>query len=160
MRELKLLATDRLGWRRSIHTGEAGMPSRTTPRGEQHSSTPCLSVGCWSPMDCAWFSNCGPHSTRHSGLPQTCSALGTPWNILGATMAPLCSCTGLVGPVPKVRWRLSWTNHRYGWKLESPLRRDANQMNGSIPVLLVQRKCDLQNVLGRWCWLWCMSMMG
>ena len=45
--------------------------------------------------------NCAPHSARHSGLPQTCSMLDTPWNFWGATMAPLCSHTGLVGLVPK-----------------------------------------------------------
>ena len=34
-------------------------------------------------------------------------------------MTPLCSRTGLVGPVPKRRWRLSWTNHCYGRNLSS-----------------------------------------
>ena len=56
---------------------------------------------------------------QHSGLQQTCSALDTQWNILGATMTPLCSRTGLIGPVPKGRWRLSWTNRCYGWTLGS-----------------------------------------
>ena len=45
-------------------------------------------------------------------------------------MAQLCSLTGLVGPVPKGRWRLSWMNRRYGRnqgsfiriKLEMPIK--------------------------------------
>ena len=95
---------------------KAGMPFRTTSvqeysTGEQHNSTPCFPDGCWSPMYCAWISsgsrsmsqNCAPDSALHSGLPQTCSALDNPWNFLSAAMAPLCSCTGLFGPVPKGR---------------------------------------------------------
>ena len=80
-------------------------------------------------MNCAWVSsgslsisqNCAPHSARHFGLPQTCSALDTP-NFQGATMASLCSCTGLVGPVPKGRWQFSWTNRRYGRNLSLLIR--------------------------------------
>ena len=95
-------------------SGKKGIPFKTNPRGEQHSSTPCFPVGWCSPMDCSWVSsrsrstsqNCAPHSARHSGLPQTCSALDIPWNFTGATMALLFSRTGLVGPVPKGRWRL------------------------------------------------------
>ena len=56
-------------------SGKAGMPFRLTPSGELHSSTPCLPVGYWSPMDCEWVSsgsqsmseNCAPHSVWHSG---------------------------------------------------------------------------------------------
>ena len=100
---------------------------RMTVHGEQHSSTPCFPVGCWSPIDCVWVSsesrsmsqNCTPHSARHSGLPQTCSALDNLCYVWGATMAPLCSRTGLNGPVPKGRWWLSWTNYRYGRNLTS-----------------------------------------
>ena len=36
---------------------------------------------------------------------------------------------------------------------------NTNQMNGSIPVLLDQRKWALHNVLWRWCSLWCMALM-
>ena len=32
-----------------------------------------------------------------------------------------------------------------------------NLVNGSIPALLVQRKCAPHNVLWRWCWLWRMT---
>ena len=65
--------------------------------------------------------NCAAHSARHSDLPQTCSALNTPWNFRGVTMPPLCSRTGLVGPVPKGRW-FSWRNRRYGRNLGSLIR--------------------------------------
>ena len=37
-------------------------------------------------------------------------------------MTPLCSRTGLFGPVPKGRWLLSWTNRRYGRNLLSLIR--------------------------------------
>ena len=93
-------------------------PYRTTPLGEQYTSNPCFLVGCWSPIDCAWVSsgsrsmsqNCASHSARHSGLPQTCSALDrpTPWNFRGATVGRLCNRTALVGYVPKGKWRLPW----------------------------------------------------
>ena len=63
--------------------------------------------------------NCTPHSARYSGLPITCSALGTPWNFRGAKMAQLCSRTGLVGLVSKGRWRFCWANRRYGRNLGS-----------------------------------------
>ena len=63
-------------------------------------------------------------------------------------MAPLCICTGLVGPVPKGTWQISWTNRRCGWNLGSLIW--TNQMNGGILVLLVQRKCTLHNVLWKW----------
>ena len=57
-------------------------------------TTPCFSVGCWSPMDCAWVSsgslsmseNCAPYSAGHSALPQTCNELGTQWNLRGSKM--------------------------------------------------------------------------
>ena len=126
-------------------------------RGEQHSSTPCFPVGCWSPMDCTWVrsrsqsmsQNCALNSARHSGLPQTCSALGTPWNFRGATMAPLCSRTGLVGLVPKGRddflgWIVTMVKPGLAHTNQT---RNANQMNGRIPVLLIQRKCTLHIVL-------------
>ena len=61
--------------------------------------------------------NCAPHSPRHSGLQQNCCALDTPWNFWGATMALLCNCIGLVGPVAKGRRWLSWKNFRYGQNL-------------------------------------------
>ena len=64
--------------------------------------------------------NCVLHSTcrRHSGLPQTCSSLDTPWT----TMALICSRTGLTEPVSKGRWGISWTNRRYGRNLCSLIR--------------------------------------
>ena len=70
-------------------------------------------------MDCAWVSsgsrsmwqNRTPHCARHSGL-------DTPWNFWGA-MTPQYCRTGLVGPVTKGRWWLSWTNRRYGRNLVS-----------------------------------------
>ena len=108
-------------------SGKAIIPFRTTfvqdaPRREGHGSTPCFPVGCWSQMNDAWVScrsrimsqNCDPQSARHSGLQQTYSALDIPRNFRGVTIAPLCSRRDLVGPVPKGRWRLSWTNRCYG----------------------------------------------
>ena len=76
-------------------------------------------------MDCMWVSrgslsmsqNWAPHSAWHSELSQTCSTLDIPWNFRAATIVPLCSRTGLVGPVPKGRWWLSWANCRYGQNL-------------------------------------------
>ena len=78
-------------------------------------------------MDCTWVSsgswsmsqNCTPHSAKQSGLPENCSTFDTPWNFWSATMAPLCSHTGLVGPVSKRRWQLSWMNCYYGQNLGS-----------------------------------------
>ena len=78
-------------------------------------------------MEYAWVSsrsrsisqNWAPHSALHSGLPQTYSAFDTPWNFRSTTMASLCSHTGHVEPVPKGRWRFSWTNRRYGGNLGS-----------------------------------------
>ena len=88
-------------------------------------------------FNCAWVSsesrstsqNYSPNCARM--LPQTCSVLDIPWNVRGAKMAPLCSRTGHVGPVPKGRWRLSSTNRRYGrnmgsliWnKIGTPIKR-------------------------------------
>ena len=69
------------------------------------------------------------------GYPQTCSVLDTPWNFRGATMAPLCSLTGFIGPVPKGRWRLSWTKSVLDHTNQTW---NAKQMNGSIQVHLVQ----------------------
>ena len=46
----------------------------------------------------------------------------TPWNFQDATMSPLCSHTGLVGPIPKERGRLSRMNRRYGRNLYSLIR--------------------------------------
>ena len=147
------------------------MPFRTTPRGEKRSSTPSFPVRCWSSMDYACVSsgslsvsqNCAPRSARHSGLPQTCRALDTSWNFRGATMAPQCSRTGVVGPVPKGRWRLFldesslWTKPGRAHMNQTW---NSNQMNGSIPVFLEQIKCSLHNVLWRWCSLWRMTLMG
>ena len=65
-----------------------------------------------------YVTDCAPHS----GLEETCSVLVTPWNFWGATMPPLCSRTGLVGPVSKGRWRLSWTNRLCGRNLSSLIR--------------------------------------
>ena len=73
--------------------------------------------------------NCAQHSARHSGLPQTSSALDIPWSFRGAIMAPLCSPTGLVGPVPKGKWQLSWKKPGLAHRNQTW---NANQMNGSI----------------------------
>ena len=103
------------------------------PHGEQHSST---RVSSWSR---SMLQNCA----SRSGFPQTCSALDTPWNFRGATMAPLCSRIGLVGPLPKRRWRLSCTNRSYEWnrgwliqtKLETPIKwKEASQFSSSYTM--------------------------
>ena len=90
------------------------MPFRTTSYrmtslGEQH----CSTLASLLDADHRWTAhklatdfksmsrNCAPHSTQHSGLLQTSSALDTPWNFRGTTMAPLCSRTGLVGLVTR-----------------------------------------------------------
>ena len=92
-----------------------------------------------------------------------CSALDTSGNFRGATMIPLYSCTGLVGPEPKGRWRFPWTNRRYGRHLGSLIRTKVETaiklMEGSR-FLLVQRKSTLNSVLLRWCSLWRMTFMG
>ena len=150
--------------------GDVALPCRTVARwietfregrddvqgnlrtGRTHSLTPCFPVECWSPMDFAWISrgsrsmpqNCAPHSARHSGLPETCSALNIPCNFRGAITALLCSRTGLVRPVPKERWWLSWTNPGLTHTNQTW---NANQMNGITPVLLVLRKCALHYAL-------------
>ena len=65
-------------------------------------------------MNCAWVSSesrsMSQNCAGHCELLQTCSILDTPWNFRGVIRAPLSSHTVLVGPVPKGRWRLSWTN--------------------------------------------------
>ena len=142
-------------------SGKAGMLFKTTalqddPRREQHSSTPCFHVGCWSQMDYAWISsgirsmsqNCTPYSARHFALPQTCSTLNTPWNFRGATMAPLSSRTGTKGTVKIFldEWSL-WTKPGLAHKTQTS---NGIQMSGSIPVLLVQIKCPLHIVQWRW----------
>ena len=84
-------------------------------------------VGFWSPMDCAWVrsgtrsmsQNFAPHSARYSGLPQTCSSWDTQLTLRRATMAPLCSSTGLGRSVSKGKWWLSWTNGPHGRNLDS-----------------------------------------
>ena len=63
----------------------------------------------------------------------------------GATMVPLCSRRGLIGPVPKKWWRLSWTNRRY-WrnlgslirtKLETPFKKmEASRFSSSAESAL------------------------
>ena len=95
-------------------------------------------------MDCAWVSSesRAPHSV-HSGLRQTFRELDTPWNFRGATMAPLCSRTGLVGANQREGADFSWTKPGIAHTNQTW---NTNQMNGSIPILLVQRKCNLHNV--------------
>ena len=156
-------------------SGKARMSFRTTsvqddPRREQHSSSPCFPVGCWSPMEWAWVSsgsrsmsqNCVPHAARFSELPQTCIVFNIPWNFQDAAMAPVCSDTKPVGPLPKGRWRLSWTNRRYGRNLGSLIRTtlktpikwmEASRFSSS-------KKWALYDVLWRWSSLWLMALMG
>jgi hypothetical protein len=89
---------------------EGRMPFRTTQCWQPHNSACCFIAGCRSSMGWAGVScwrrcmsqNRAPHSARYCWIPQNCSALGTPYNVRGATMATLCNCTGLVGPVPEV----------------------------------------------------------
>ena len=50
---------------------------------------------------------------------QTRNTLDIQWHFWGATMAVLCSCTGLIELVPKGTLLLSWTNCLYGWNLGS-----------------------------------------
>ena len=81
-------------------------------------------------MDWAWDScgrrnmslNCAPHSARHSGVPEICSSMDTPWNFWGATMTPICSRTGIVRLVPRGMWRLSRFNRCYVRNLGSLIR--------------------------------------
>ena len=120
-------------------------------------------------MDCMWVGieswsmsqNCPPHSSRHSGLPQTSSALDTPWNFWGTTMAPLCSRIGLVGLVPKGRWRLSWKNRCYGWNLGSLIRNkfetliqwmQASQFSSSKKSVPYTMFCEGNVHCGIWHW--------
>ena len=88
---------------------KAGMPFRISSiQVEQHSSTACFPVGCWSPMDCAWVS--------------------------GGIRSTVCHKTVL-----HILYDILCYRRNQTW--------NANQMNGSIPVLLVQRKCALHKVL-------------
>ena len=76
-RWVKLFREGRMAFRK--------VPYRTTPHGEQHSST----LASLLDADCRWTAhelaaevksmsqNCATHCVRYSGLPQTCSALGT-----------------------------------------------------------------------------------
>ena len=130
--------------------GKTGMPFRTTSVQDdptwRTTQTPCFPVACWSLMDCAWVNsgsrsmsqNCAPHSARHSGLPQTCSALDTPWNFQSVTKAPLCShWTGTKGKMATFLGESSlWTKPGLAHMNQT---RNANQINGSISVLLFQK---------------------
>ena len=145
-------------------SGKTGIPQRRTPLGEEHSSTLWFPVGSWSPKDYEWVSsgsrrvsqNCVPHSARHSVLPANLQRVGYPLNLLSAATTPLCSCIGLGVPVPKGRWRLSWTKPGL---VHTNQTWNVNQMNGSILVLVVQRKCALRNVMWSWCSLWRMTLL-
>ena len=86
---------------------KAGMPFRTTfvhdyPTWRTtnfNSLLPCrMLIGSLSMSE-----NCAPHSALNSGLQQIFIELHNPRHFQGATIAPLCSRTGLVGPVPKGR---------------------------------------------------------
>ena len=92
------------------HSGKTGMPFKTTSMENNIVQLHASLLGA----EHRWI--------VHSGLPQNCSTLDTPWNFWGAIMAPLCSRTGLVILVPKERWRLSWTNQHYGQNLGSLIR--------------------------------------
>ena len=124
------------------HNGKAGMLFRMTPCG-QHSSTPCFSVGYWSPMDCTWVSslslrmsqNCAPHSAQHSGLPQTCSILDTPMKFPTTMQSHRPCWTGTKGKVtPFLDKSLLWTKSG----LAHTNQTWNTYQNGNIPV---QRKC-------------------
>ena len=88
--------------------------------------------------------NYAPRSAWHFGLPRTCSALDTLWNFRGETMAPLCGHTGLIGPVPKGSWRLSWMNPR---SHEPNLKRQSNEWThpGSpLPKIVKPTQCAVK----------------
>ena len=120
-------------------SGKAGMLVRTTPHGEQHSSTLCFPVGCWSPMDCTWVSNESWSRLCHKMCSTFCTTLwvtenlkcvGYPmkfpeWNY-GSTVQsqrPCWTCT-------KGKVTIFWKNRHYGlnlgsliWtKLEMPIK--------------------------------------
>ena len=76
-------------------------------------------------------------------------------------MAPLCSYTGLVGPIPKGRWRLSWTNRRYGrnvsslirTKLEKPIKwMEASRFSSSKENKPYTKCCGGDVQCGVWHW--------
>ena len=85
--------------------------------------------------------------TRH-WLPQTYSALDTPWNFRDATVAPQCSRTSLVGPVPNGCWRLSRTNRRYGqnlgWLIRTKLETSIKWMEASHPKKVRPTQCGVK----------------
>ena len=136
-----------------------------TSRGEQHSSTPCFPVGCWSLMDCASVSS-GSWS-----MLENCTKLWVYENLqrFGYPMkSPRCN-NGTAMQSHKPYW--TGTKRKVKTLLdESPLWMkpglvytnqtwNAHKTKGSIPVLLVQRKWAIYIVLWRWCSLWCMTLM-
>jgi hypothetical protein len=118
-------------------------------------------------MDCAWVSRGGrrmpqnrvPHSAWHSWIPLNRSALGTPWNYRGATMAPIWNCTGLAEPLPEGSWRLPWKDHHYGRNLGSLVRTtleaairwlEASQLSSSKESAPCTRWCEDDVHCGVW----------
>ena len=122
-------------------------PYRMTPRGEQCSSIPCFPIECWS-----WLQRKSEYVTKLCST--FCTAffitaklqrVGHPWNFRGRTIAPLCSRTGLVGPVLKGSWWLYWWNRRYGPHLVVQNPSLFMTMQGVTPLLLSQTSCAADN---------------
>ena len=114
------------------HSGKAGMPFRTTS-GQDNPTWRTTQSNSFLPCWMLKANRLHMSKQRKSEyVTKLCSTfcmtfwvtanlqrVGYPWNFQGATMAPLCSRTGLVGPIPKGRWWLSCTNHRYERNLGS-----------------------------------------
>ena len=151
------------------YTVVAGMPlCRTTPHVEQHSSTPCfllianrLHVSKQEKSDyvtklCSTF-------YMTFWVTANLQRIGYPMKILrcnnGTTMQSHRPCwNGTKGNVMNFLDKSSlWTKPELA-RINQTW--NANQMNGSILILLVQRKWALHNVLWGWCSLWHMTLMG
>ena len=78
------------------------LAARLIPYGEQHSWTPCFPVGLRVVSSRIWSmsQNCAPHSARHFGLPQTCSASDTIWRTTQLnSLLPCWTARGLAAEV-------------------------------------------------------------
>ena len=117
------------------HSGKAGMLFRTISVQEPHEENNTVQLLAslldadhrWTVCELAVQVGVCDKTMLHIlhdilGYRKLAVCLDTSWNFRGTTMAPLCSRTGLVGPVTKGKWWLSWTNHRYGQNLCSFIR--------------------------------------
>ena len=144
-------------WVKVFQEGRDAIQNNLCTKGEQHSLTPCFPVGCWKSMRTVrelaaevWvchktmlhiLSYCKPET---SWIPHEISEVQQGYHY--ADVQALLDQyrregDDFLGQI--VAMDETWLAHmNQTW--------NANQMNGSILVLLVQRKCTLHKVLWRW----------